>query len=494
MGVQLKPFPLKTIREDEEFVDLRLLGGEASSSCSSHHLPQSGGCGGIAVRRKPKTKRNNRRRNGTNQNTVYQIDLDPVGSSQGARGGKSFLEVMARTVKKEVPEGTASALELDKVELQLRHVVDPQDGMPRQIVTEAIFQVPLSKAVQPEQEDASPGVPPQDLLQISIQNLQPESIQLVLKQVDPVTRETVDMQNLIDIQLHREEGMRVQLQKIPTTTTTDRWGNAACKDAKPCSGPCRHNRSTIELKRVQHDLGHDDEYEEDQQEPTSVLPDHHEDCNSSIHLTLKDCVLEMSSLTVLEDGDWWEAEQQQQQSQETSCKMHPSSTCKGKACCDQCPSMPTRSSHTLSTMDESSSTRGRMPFPTDELHDDDSDDDSSISSSDSSDSLYDEKDDSDSEESDDDELELVEIVPPPQETTTISRATKRRDLLALHGRMGCPTKAQMKERVKKMQGAGGNTIVPEDVELLPWLDGGLFLNYRAMSHMFLNDGEERRET
>ena len=54
-----------------------------------------------------------------------------------------------------------------------------------------------------------------------------------------------------------------------------------------------------------------------------------------------------------------------------------------------------------------------------------------------------------------------------------------------YNRMRTPTKDRMKRRVANLDKSCG--ITPEDVEGLPWIHGGRFLDLRVMNQMFLTD-------
>ena len=65
-----------------------------------------------------------------------------------------------------------------------------------------------------------------------------------------------------------------------------------------------------------------------------------------------------------------------------------------------------------------------------------------------------------------------------------------------YSRMQQPNKKQMKQKVSQLPKSCG--IKPEDVEKLPWLPGGFFLDVRVMNQMILDDwqgdGQEEKKT
>ena len=517
-----RPIPLE---EDEEE------GGNDGDDKKTRRRRKSSKSSGIVVsffgvRLKP-NPRSRRRHSNSIKNRIYQIDLNPAKSfdnddfnltaddestdqdDEYESQSKAFLELKLRPVSKggnmmSADNDASNAKDSNQkfIELQLRHVVAPADGGPKRTVTEAVFQIPLLNKVAPKSERQGWRKDRlQDLLQIAVQNLNktspkeansldPQRLQIQLRHVDPDTQNVQSLEHAIDVALSHPDIVEASKGDVPSMEVTlrdveppitNRWSNAADKDASP-------SLSKVQIKHITTiEEDHEDEYNEEsfsessgdidlmgeeydsdtdekaKQPKPPPLPDEKEGSMNDLGDLLVDSSEDDSSHgnqqanmrasmpnLALEQNLPLSASDLQSVDEEEEVEEDI-----GKE--DNAPSRPTRHKSNdkgpglLRTRSSSLTDMDRMRIQKKE-----------------------------------------EKAKKKKEKKDLSNQ-KRRDLLMWYNRMRTPTKDDMKRKVAALDKSCG--ISPADVDMLPWIYGGKFLDLRVMNQMFLNDwqGAEKND-
>jgi hypothetical protein len=414
-----------------------------------------------------------------NPSRTYQIDLNPVKGQTGGtyqKSPKSFLEIKLRTVKRDPKAVSSNDQQPEFVELRLRHVVAAEDGGPGRTVTEVCFQIPINLRHVSLDELRRPGDghlvkhdPLEDLLQITIASLNhvvpqkrdippaEHNITFNLTHIDPKTRELIPLGHSFDIKLRNTPrsdnakerevpSMQINLRKV------NRDGSPGTDHEKPefADIQLKHVKVTEEEWLVEEE---EEEYEEIVEEELmgdeyeeQLLEDEFDEYEidelaekipHNLRSSLPDLHLGEMALTSNDEDDangskkgLGDEEIDERETRSTLRK----------------PPRRTRSS-SLSEIDRM--TRRRDHYIT---------------------------------------VKSKEYNEDPMRELTDKQ---RRDLLMWYNRMKTPNKEDMKRRVAKLPESCD--ITPEDVELLPWLCKGRYLDLRVMNKYFVEDWQGKDE-
>lgn len=486
----------------------------------------------FGVRLKPTPRRSRNSNSHGHRHRIYQIDLNPAKSFEQPREddleddndnqqedeyvsqAKAFLELNLRPLsqggnmidEKNDAIGTNDS-DQKFVELQLRHVVAPADGGPRRAVTEAVFQIPLLKKVAPKKERSLWRKDRlQDLLQISVQRCKeaittaasndkgsdapdseaPHKLQIQLQHVDPDTQESQTLEHAIDVILNRPDivedkhvpSMQVTLRKVGFPPCTSRWSNAADGDSQP-------NLSSVQLKHI------------------TTLKEDEEDGDCSEHSLSESS----GDIDLLGDTDFFSTNENGKEVTTSPALKEAFVNDLGKVpltvSSEENHARPQNHMMMASmpdlaleqTLPLGPSDLNRVEEEDDENKDEEGEVELDVKKSDyaanrSARQIY--KDNTEVPRHRSSSMTDIyrrrtkkkEENEKNKEKADLSNQ-KRRDLLMWYNRMRSPTKEEMKRKVLALDESCDITI--EDVEGLPWLCRGKFLDLRVMNQMFLDD-------
>lgn len=486
----------------------------------------------FGIRLKPNS-RGRRRSNQSHKNRTYQIDLNPTmendhdhaddGSVMSATSAmnhddeyesksKAFLELKLRPVSKggNMMDGDSDASSSKDsnqkfVELQLRHVVAPADGGPKRTVTEAVFQIPLLRKVAAKgdrQKWKQDNL--QDLLQIAVQSLKaatpnekdphaPQRLQIELRHVDPETQEVQTLEHAIEVILSHPDivdamnascrngdqapSMEVNLKNTGIAPAS-RWSNAADRDASP-------NLSKVQLKHFT--TINEEEDEEDYSESFSESSGDIDLMGGSDSENNEDGRNGKIEETPPKDGSINDLGDLMLDDSEDTIDSAPNLRA-------SMPNLAIEQSLPLSASDLQAVEEGEEEYEEDVKTD---------------------KDNAPSRPAR--HRSTDKVTPPPARSSSLTEMDrmrnqeekkeasakrkkeraeekkaqaklsnqKRRDLLMWYNRMRTPTRDDMKKKVMALDKSCD--ISPEDVDDLPWLCKGKFLDLRVMNQMFMED-------
>lgn len=470
----------------------------------------------FGVRLKP-SPRSRRRHSNSIKNRTYQIDLNPAKSLDNTElnpvaddesadnddeyesQSKAFLELKLRPVSKggnmmssENDASNAKDSNQKFVELQLRHVVAPADGGPKRTVTEAVFQIPLLKKVAPKAERQRWRKDRlQDLLQIAVQNLNkapptetnsldPQRLQIQLRHVDPDTQAVQTLEHAIDVALSHPDIVEAGKGDVPSMEVTlrdveppptNRWSNAADRDASP-------SLSKVQIKHI-----------------TTIEEDHEDDCNEE---SFSESSGDIDLMGEEFDSDTEEKLKKTSPSDERDGSMNSLGDINVDSSEDDASygrqqvnmrasmpnlaleqNLPSAASDLQSVEEEEDIEEDIEKKDIGPRRPTRSDDKSALQRTRSSSLTAMDRMRLKAEAKRKEEKALKK-----KKKQDLSNQ-KRRDLLMWYNRMRTPTKDEMKRRVAALDKSCG--ISPADVDGLPWIYGGKFLDLRVMNQMFLND-------
>ncbi|CAB9501926.1 expressed unknown protein [Seminavis robusta] len=421
------------------------------------------------------------------------------------------------------------------VEFKLRHVVAPRDGGPERTVTEATFQIPLLRHVSPEelrQFQKSPD-PLEDLLQMTLSSLShvvptpreippaQHNITFHLKRRDPVTKEERSLSHCIDIQLknvprsnnpkEREiPSMQVNLRKV-------KFDDKEVDDNKdPFDIKLKHVRVKEELyeetEREEDELfDFPDDDEDESEHELEELQEQNKNPRDERRSSLPDLHLgELVITSKTEDSDLTKDEEEAQPSKKKEAVppqvVEPATKDEEEyeeevvmeevdeyewVECDEYEEVEIDEyeyeEYVLDDGKKKKKKRKKKKPVTQSTREGRSAGRPALRRQRSSslseiDRLRTRRDTY---------IKLKEQEAKDKDDKTELTNQQGRDLLMWYNRMKTPNKEEMKRRVAKLPASCD--ITPEDVELLPWLCKGRFLNLKVMNQYFLDDWQGKDE-